>query len=108
MKFFNIYEFPLLTLQELTCGIGGEWSGKAPTCKFVDCGAPAAIDNGRYNLVNGTTTFASIVEYTCNEDYWLEPQNRRRQTCTRDGNWSSEAPVCECKSLRSLYRDKMN
>lgn len=81
--------------QELTCGIGGEWSGKAPTCKFVDCGAPAAIDNGRYNLVNGSTTFASIVEYTCNEDYWLEPQNRRRQTCTRDGNWSSEAPVCE-------------
>ncbi|XP_046996037.1 sushi, von Willebrand factor type A, EGF and pentraxin domain-containing protein 1 [Schistocerca americana] len=76
----------------LSCSLGGEWSGKAPTCKFVDCGAPPNIDNGRYNLVNKTTTHGSIVEYTCDEDYWMD--GTERQTCTREGKWSADAPAC--------------
>lgn len=53
------------------------------------------IENGHFNLVNGTTTFGSIVEYSCAEDYWLEPQSRRRQMCLREGKWSAEAPTCD-------------
>ncbi|XP_049819209.1 sushi, von Willebrand factor type A, EGF and pentraxin domain-containing protein 1 [Aethina tumida] len=77
----------------LSCGLGGEWSGKAPSCKYVDCGAPPNIDNGRYDLINGSTTVDSIVQYTCSEDYWLEGD--KVQKCTREGKWSSDAPSCE-------------
>nr|CAD7201934.1 unnamed protein product [Timema douglasi] len=75
----------------LSCGLGGEWSGKAPTCKYVDCGAPPNTDNGRYNLLNGTT-YGSIVEYSCDVDYWLD--GTQRQSCTREGRWSADTPAC--------------
>ena len=81
----------------LSCELGGQWSGKAPSCKFVDCGAPPNIDNGRYILTNGTTTVESLVEYQCGDDYWLDGQ--KTQTCTREGKWSADAPSCECKYL---------
>nr|CAD7569536.1 unnamed protein product [Timema californicum] len=77
--------------QVLSCGLGGEWSGKAPTCKYVDCGAPPNTDNGRYNLLNGTT-YGSIVEYSCDVDYWLD--GTQRQSCTREGRWSADTPAC--------------
>ncbi|XP_067002634.2 P-selectin [Anabrus simplex] len=76
----------------LSCSLGGEWSGKAPTCKFVDCGAPPNIDNGHYDLLNGTTNYGSWVEYSCGDDYWLD--GTERQTCTREGKWSADAPAC--------------
>lgn len=79
----------------ISCGLGGEWSGKAPSCKYVDCGSPPNIDNGRYNLLNGSTTVDSAIEYSCNDDYWLDGQ--RIQKCTREGKWSADAPSCECK-----------
>lgn len=81
--------------QELTCSIGGEWSGKPPVCKYIDCGAPPNIDNGQYVLINDTTIYGSIVEYKCNEDYWMDQSSRRRQTCTREGKWSFDPPSCE-------------
>ncbi|KAK5642830.1 hypothetical protein RI129_008997 [Pyrocoelia pectoralis] len=77
----------------LSCALGGEWMGKAPTCKYVDCGTPPAIDNGKYDLVNGTTSVDSLIEYFCNQDYWLDGQ--KKQICTRDGKWSADAPSCE-------------
>lgn len=79
----------------LSCGLGGEWSGKAPTCKYIDCGAPPNTDNGRYELLNRTTTYGSLVEYSCREDYWLD--GTERQMCTREGKWSADTPACICK-----------
>lgn len=76
----------------LSCGLGGEWSGKAPTCKYIDCGVPPNTDNGRYELLNGTTTYGSFVEYSCREDYWLD--GTEKQMCTREGKWSADTPAC--------------
>lgn len=87
--------FILFGSNELKCGLGGEWSGKAPTCKYVDCGSPANIDNGHFTLINGTTTHGSVAEYTCGDDYWLEAGSMRRQVCMRDGKWSGDTPSCE-------------
>ena len=84
-----------LCMQVLSCGLGGEWSGKAPTCKYIDCGAPPNTDNGRYELFNRTTTYGSLVEYSCREDYWLD--GTERQMCTREGKWSADTPACICK-----------
>lgn len=47
----------------ITCGLGGEWSGKAPICRYVDCGTPVRPDRGSIQLVNGTTTVGSIAKY---------------------------------------------
>ncbi|KAJ8968851.1 hypothetical protein NQ317_005360, partial [Molorchus minor] len=77
----------------LSCGLGGEWSGKSPSCKYVDCGAPPNIDNGKYDLRNGTTSVESIVEYSCGDDYWL--YGTKVQKCTKEGKWSADAPSCE-------------
>ena len=85
-------------MQELVCGIGGQWSQSPPACKYVDCGVPPVVENGQYALVNGSTTYASIVEYMCNEDYWLKPANRKRQICTKEGRWSADPPNCECEN----------
>ncbi|XP_014245415.1 CUB and sushi domain-containing protein 3 [Cimex lectularius] len=87
--------FILFGQMVLTCGLGGIWSGKAPTCKYVDCRDPLNIDNGRFTLLNGTTTHGSMVEYTCDADHWLEPPDRSILTCMRDAKWSSDPPSCE-------------
>lgn len=79
----------------VTCGLGGQWTGKAPVCRYVDCGAPALPDRGTYQLVNGTTTVGSIARFTCMDDYWLDGQ--AELICTREGRWSNDPPSCVCK-----------
>lgn len=84
----------------LSCGLGGEWTGKAPVCRFVDCGAPARPDRGNAMLVNDSTTVGSMVRYRCDEDYWLVGPNELK--CTREGKWSGDSPICECKNSLSV------
>lgn len=81
----------------LSCGLGGEWTGKIPVCRFVDCGTPARPDRGNLNLLNDSTTVGSIVKYFCDDDYWLV--GPEELTCAKDGKWSGSAPSCECKEL---------
>jgi len=88
--------FNRLIIKVLTCNIGGEWSGKAPQCRFVDCGTPAQIEFGNVVLINGTTTVSSLAVYTCQEDYWLVGEGK--QECTKEGKWSHDTPSCECKN----------
>nr|CAD7258063.1 unnamed protein product [Timema shepardi] len=38
------------------------------------------------------TTYGSIVEYSCDVDYWLD--GTQRQSCTREGRWSADTPAC--------------
>uniref|UniRef100_A0ABD2WSD8 Sushi, von Willebrand factor type A, EGF and pentraxin domain-containing protein 1 n=1 Tax=Trichogramma kaykai TaxID=54128 RepID=A0ABD2WSD8_9HYME len=77
----------------LTCDIGGQWSGKRPECRYVDCGSPAQLSHGQARLLNGTTSVGSVVEYSCDEDYWVD--GKPVQECTREGKWSHPSPSCE-------------
>lgn len=81
--------------------MGGEWTGKAPVCRFVDCGAPARPDRGNANLLNDSTTVGSMVRYQCDEDYWLVGPNELK--CTREGKWSGDSPICECKNFLNIF-----
>ncbi|XP_052871678.1 sushi, von Willebrand factor type A, EGF and pentraxin domain-containing protein 1 [Anopheles cruzii] len=85
--------FVLLGEPILSCGLGGNWTGRIPVCRFVDCGMPARPDRGNLLLVNDSTTVGSTVRYFCDDDYWLVgPQELH---CTKDGKWSGSAPGCE-------------
>lgn len=77
----------------LKCEFGGKWSGKIPSCQYVDCGPPAVVLNGKANLINQTTYLGSMIEYACKEDYWLDGE--KIQTCTKEGKWSGDTPSCE-------------
>lgn len=50
-----------------TCTQYGQWSGSStPRCRLIDCGRPAPIgQEGRFFLLNESTTFNSLVEYSC-------------------------------------------
>ncbi|RZC43271.1 sushi, von Willebrand factor type A, EGF and pentraxin domain-containing protein 1, partial [Asbolus verrucosus] len=103
----------------LSCELGGEWSGKAPSCKYVDCGAPPNIDNGRYELSNGSTTVEIItceepdvpsgsyvvgydfnvhssIEYHCEVGHVL--RGEPIHTCTKEGDWS----VIDCGKVPTM------
>jgi len=95
LGFYGLFIIIYLSMKELKCGLGGEWSGKPLVCRFVDCGPPQIIENGLASLVNGSTTHGSIVEYTCEQDYWLQPHTSRRQICTKEAKWSADPPSCQ-------------
>lgn len=95
-------------MKELKCGLGGEWSGKPLVCRFVDCGPPQIIENGQASLVNGSTTHGSIVEYTCEQDYWLQPHTSRRQICTKEAKWSADPPTCQREyTIQIIYNNNL-
>ncbi|KOB71042.1 putative furrowed [Operophtera brumata] len=85
--------FILFGSPSVTCTLGGSWAGTPPSCKYVDCGTPAIVHKGSFRLLNGTTTYGSVVQFTCEPDYWLA--GSEELTCNRDGKWSHDMPSCE-------------
>lgn len=71
-----------------TC-VDGEWSGETPSCQYVDCGEPASIQNGKYELSSNTTFLGSSSTYECDAGWKLI--GRKRVICREDGKWSGTA-----------------
>ena len=64
----------------------------------VNCGDPGSPSNGQ--RTGSSTTYNSVVTYTCNTGYTLT-QGSNRRTCQSNGQWSGTAPRCNRKL--SLY-----
>ena len=75
------------------CLKGGIWSGSDPSCEFVDCGNPPAVDNGNVTMVNGRTSFNAAVEYSCHPDYL--PVGDTRKVCEENGHWTANTVQCD-------------
>ncbi|XP_064486743.1 sushi, von Willebrand factor type A, EGF and pentraxin domain-containing protein 1-like [Ornithodoros turicata] len=75
------------------CQLGGSWSGEEPLCKFIDCGPPRVPDYASVDLVNRTTTYLSVVRYTCQDNFTLVGNDSR--TCDDTGHWTNQEPSCE-------------
>lgn len=73
------------------CQPDGSWSGAAPTCPPVDCGALTAPTNG--DVIAAATTFGSIASYFCDGGFMMSGGTPDR-TCQADGSWSGSAPMC--------------
>lgn len=77
-----------------------------PVCKYIECGLPASIPHGQYELVNGSVGYLSQVVYKCNEGY--EMLGRAMLTCDIDERWNGPPPRCEvveCDVLPSVYKN---
>lgn len=59
----------------------------------IECGLPASIPNGAYELINGSVGYLSTVVYNCNEGY--EMIGRALLTCDIDERWNGPPPKCE-------------
>ena len=76
-----------------TCDSSGHWTGDIPYCRLVDCGRPQVLPYGRGYLLNGTTSFGSVVEYHCLPDFKMVGGSQQRK-CLANGNWSGTIPRC--------------
>ncbi len=93
---------PAYTLQgdaTRECGEDGSWSGATPTCRPVDCGAPAAPSGGSVSTPEGTG-FGATATYSCDPDRTLMREAGR--TCQQDETWSGPEPVCVPDCVLSL------
>lgn len=61
----------------------------------IECGLPASIPHGGYDLLNGTVGYLSLVKYNCEEGY--EMVGRALLTCDFDERWNGPPPRCESK-----------
>lgn len=89
-----------------TCLDTGFYNEFPPVCKFIECGLPASIPQGTYDLVNGTVGYLSTVIYKCNEGY--EMLGRAMLTCDIDERWNGPPPRCElieCDALPSTVQN---
>lgn len=87
-----------------TCLETGFYNEFPPVCKYIECGLPASIPHGSYDLINGTVGYLSIVKYKCNEGY--EMLGRALLTCDFDERWNGPPPRCEiveCDTLPGNY-----
>ena len=61
-----------------------------PAYSAFDCGDPGTPTNGQRSL--SSTTYNSVVTYTCDLSYTLQGSNSR--TCQSNGQWSGSVPQC--------------
>lgn len=89
-----------------TCLDTGFYNEFPPVCKFIECGLPASIPQGSYELVNGTVGYLSTVIYKCNEGY--EMLGRAMLTCDIDERWNGPPPRCELIECDALPASVQN
>ncbi|XP_022425610.1 mannan-binding lectin serine protease 1 isoform X4 [Delphinapterus leucas] len=87
---------------QIECLKDGTWSNKIPTCKIVDCGAPAELENGlvTFSTRNNLTTYKSEIRYSCQQPYYQMLHSITDvYTCSAQGVWMNEVlgrsqPTC--------------
>ncbi|KAM9360267.1 sushi domain-containing protein 1 isoform 2-T2 [Symphorus nematophorus] len=65
------------------------------SCKVVDCGQPASVEDAALLSVSGTT-YSSVAKYVCDDGFvWRSGDNS--SVCGADGLWRGPTMVCEAK-----------
>ncbi|XP_067886734.1 sushi, von Willebrand factor type A, EGF and pentraxin domain-containing protein 1 isoform X1 [Heterodontus francisci] len=83
--------FHLIGNTTVVCGEDGEWLGRRPICKPIECPAPQEITSGK--ALFEKLYYGDTVTYVCNTGFRLEGQERL--TCLETGQWNAKAPVCK-------------
>eukprot|EP00057_Strongylocentrotus_purpuratus_P016529 XP_011671003.1 PREDICTED: sushi, von Willebrand factor type A, EGF and pentraxin domain-containing protein 1 isoform X3 [Strongylocentrotus purpuratus] len=72
-------------------GTSGNWSGSAPACVRISCGALSSPSNGQVNC-SDSSYYNSLCNVSCNEGYTLQRSSSR--LCGESGSWSGSNPSC--------------
>ena len=70
----------------------------------VSCGVPGTPTNGQRSL--SSTTYNSVVTYTCDVGYTLHGSNSR--ICQSSGQWSGSVPQCNREFTVTLTYERCN
>ena len=54
------------------CSGEGAWSGRSPSCSYVDCGVPELVTNGEFKLQNNGTSYGAFAHYECQPGFKLK------------------------------------
>ncbi|GLV45530.1 uncharacterized protein CBL_02550 [Carabus blaptoides fortunei] len=76
-----------------TCLETGFYNEFPPVCKHIQCGYPASILHGSYQLLNDSVGYLSTVVYQCDEGF--EMVGRAQLACDIDERWNGPPPRCE-------------
>lgn len=76
-----------------SCLPTGFYSEFPPVCRFLECGMPADVPNGKMMFVNGTRGFQSQVTYDC--DLGFIAVGRTTLMCDVDERWNGPPPRCD-------------
>ncbi|XP_067008766.2 uncharacterized protein [Anabrus simplex] len=90
-----------------TCLPTGFYNEFPPVCKRVECGLPADIPDGHYELLDGGVGYGNRVRYSCNEGFTL--QGRGLLECDADERWDGPPPACqavECDAPPSIQHGR--
>lgn len=97
-KYFCEDDYWLVGSQELMCSKEGKWSGNTPVCELITCDTPN-VPPGSY-VIGYDYNVHSSIEYHCDPGHVLKGQPVLR--CSDTGEWSGEAPFCECERNKIL------
>ena len=76
---------------ELFCRSDGTWSATLPVCNIVNCSFPD-IQNGYIINQPQVVSYGQTVRAKCDMGYTMKGNDEL--TCTADGSWSDDIPVC--------------
>ena len=97
--------YPVDTVMEYTCQHGyfmdgrntircladGQWEVSRPSCSIITCGPPIQVDHATH--IGENHTFASVVEYQCEDGYLINGPSVLE--CLVTSIWNDSAPNCE-------------
>lgn len=93
------YGYQLAGVTSLACTATGEWSEGFASCQPIDCEVPPVRNtNERYIIMNGTTTYGSMVLLYCGDSPDEGSQSVVR-TCREDGMWSPVDMECTPQNM---------
>ncbi|XP_077971175.1 sushi, von Willebrand factor type A, EGF and pentraxin domain-containing protein 1-like isoform X2 [Styela clava] len=82
-----------------TCLDTHTWSGIAPSCSLIRCGAQESPMHGSVSCSAGDA-YSSTCTFTCNTGYRL--LGDKAATCEKAGLWKGTTPVCELITCQEL------
>ncbi|XP_074641314.1 sushi, von Willebrand factor type A, EGF and pentraxin domain-containing protein 1-like [Tubulanus polymorphus] len=91
--------YRLLGLEQRFCEANEMWSGEAPSCETITCSSLIDPINGHVVTEDGIQ-FGDEAIYNCSVGFTLNGIASR--TCTLNGTWSGEIPICTVDNIISV------